>query len=92
MDNLEVKVSNINNKSDKQYLMSKLYLNINGVSLIAGSGDECSYEVLSYPSKDMLTHFSDSSFILFEFLCLHFYTRIKTGIDIAYYTSGISCR
>lgn len=62
---LEVKASNINNKSDKQYLMSKLYLNINGINSTFGSDDECSYEI-SYPSqeikctfipaKDMLTH------------------------------------
>lgn len=62
---LEVRASNINNKSDKQYLMGKLNLNINGINSTFESDDECSYEI-SYPSqeinctfipaKDMLTH------------------------------------
>lgn len=62
---LEVKASNINNKSDKQYLMGKLHLNINGMNSEFGTDDEYSYEI-SYPSeeinctfipaKDMLTH------------------------------------
>ena len=62
---LEVKASKISNKSDKQYLMGKLNLNINGNNSLFGSDDECSYEI-SYPSqeikctfipvKDMLTH------------------------------------
>jgi len=62
---LEVKASGINNKSDKQYLMGKLNININGITSEFGSDDECSYEI-SYPSqeinctfipaKDMLTH------------------------------------
>jgi AAA15 family ATPase/GTPase len=62
---LEVKASKIDNKSDKQYLMGKIHLNINGINTSVGSGDECSYEI-SYPSqeincvfipaKDMLTH------------------------------------
>lgn len=62
---LEVKASNINNESDKQYLMGKLNLNINGINSTLESDDESSYEI-AYPSqeikstfipaKDMLTH------------------------------------
>jgi len=62
---LEVKASKSNNESDKQYLMGKLELNINGIKSSFGSDDECSYEI-SFPSqeinctfipaKDMLTH------------------------------------
>jgi AAA15 family ATPase/GTPase len=62
---LEVKASKISNKSDKQYLMGKLNLSINGINSTVGNDDECSYEI-SYPSeeinctfipaKDMLTH------------------------------------
>lgn len=62
---LEVKASNIDNKSGKRYLMGKLGSNINEISSTFGSSDECSYEI-SYPSqeinctfipaKDMLTH------------------------------------
>ena len=62
---LEVKVSNINNESDKQYLMGKLNININGINSTLESDDESSYEI-AYPSqeikstfipaKDMLTH------------------------------------
>lgn len=62
---LKVNVSEILNDSDKNYLMGKLNLNINGTESSCGSDDECSYEI-SYPSeevkctfipaKDMLTH------------------------------------
>lgn len=62
---LEIKASNVGNKSDKHYLMGKVNLNINGRISTFGSDDECSYEI-SYPSKeincvfiptkDMLTH------------------------------------
>lgn len=49
---LEVKASNIDNKSDKKYLMGKLNLNINGITSTFGSDDECSYEI-SYPAKEI---------------------------------------
>lgn len=62
---LEVKASNINNESDKQYLMGKLNSNINGINSTLESDGESSYEI-AYPSqeikstfipaKDMLTH------------------------------------
>lgn len=62
---LKVEAEGIENKSDKNYLMGRLELNINGRKSIVGSEEECSYEI-SYPSekikctfipaKDMLTH------------------------------------
>ena len=62
---LKVKASGIENKSDKNYLMGNLGLNINGIKSTIDSDDECSYEI-SYPAKevkctfipakDMLTH------------------------------------
>lgn len=62
---LEVKDSSFGNESDKQYLMGKIELNINGIKSTFGSDEECSYEI-SYPAKeinctfipakDMLTH------------------------------------
>lgn len=62
---LKVEAWGIENKSDKNYLMGKLELNINGTKATVGSEDECSYEI-SYPAKevkctfipakDMLTH------------------------------------
>lgn len=62
---LKVEAWGIENKSDKNYLMGKLELNINGTKSTVGSEDECSYEI-SYPAKevkctfipakDMLTH------------------------------------
>lgn len=62
---LEVKVHQINNKSDKAYLMVKLNLNINGISTSVESDDDYSYEIsypekeiksIFIPAKDMLTH------------------------------------
>lgn len=62
---LEVKVSNIHNKSDKEYLMGKMQLNMNGINTSVESADECSYEIAYptkevnctfIPAKDMLTH------------------------------------
>ncbi|SFB08046.1 AAA family ATPase [Clostridium frigidicarnis] len=62
---LELKVSGIENRCDKNYLMGKSQLDVNGINTTAGSDDECSYEI-AYPSKevectfipakDMLTH------------------------------------
>jgi AAA15 family ATPase/GTPase len=62
---LEVKVHQVNNKSDKAYLMGKLHLNINGISTSVESDDDYSYEIsypekeiksIFIPAKDMLTH------------------------------------
>jgi AAA15 family ATPase/GTPase len=85
---LEVKASNITNKSDKHYLMGKLNSNINGRISTSGSDHECSYEI-SYPSKeincvfipakDMLTHSKGLVSMADKF---HEFPFDKTLIDI----------
>lgn len=62
---LKVEASGIENKSNKNYLMGNVEVNINGTKSTVDSENECSYEI-SYPSKevkctfipakDMLTH------------------------------------